>query len=303
LEICVIFPAFASEYSGTEKLAISGFENNFATLIGSASDLLEIDLSGFDFDNNNFLNDELKSQYISYIFSCSLADFLRERKVNSSYVSGYSMGIYAALYYCRSFGFDDGLTLIKCAWETISSVTGNGEFGMGMIIGLVQSDIEKVLKANDKVEICNQNNQHTFIISGSSDGVKRVLEAAKNEGALRANLLSVSKPYHTKLLKNTSHGFTQMISNISFRSPGYKYISAMNQKIIMTGEGLKNEVIENLYCRMNWMETIKKMINLEADTFFECGAGDSLSRNNRFIEGSHKSFSVAKLDKFLEISL
>jgi [acyl-carrier-protein] S-malonyltransferase len=300
LATSVLFPAFAAEYSGTEGEAISGFEDNFRNRINTASDTIYTDLTGFDFSTNNFLDDELKSQYISYIYNCSVADILRGEKVNALFVSGYSMGIYAALYYCRSISFNDGLKLIKYAWDTICGLTKDGKYGMGMVIGLDQSDIEKFLKTIPEVEICNQNNRHTFIISGKLSGVENLLGSAKEEGALRTNLLPVSKPYHSKLLKGTGPEFTRLISKIPFHVPEYKYISAMDQKIITTGEGLRNEVIENLCCRMSWVETIKKLIALGTDTFFECGAGDSLTRNMRFIEGDQKSFSVSKIDKFLE---
>jgi malonyl CoA-acyl carrier protein transacylase len=51
---------------------------------------------------------------------------------------------------------------------------------------------------------------------------------------------------------------------------------------------------------MNWLKTMSRLINQGSDNFFECGAGDGLTRNARFIEGDFKSYSVAKLDKFLE---
>ena len=296
----VLFPAFAAEYSGTEEEVIYRFENNFRRLIETASNTVQTDLTGFDFRTVNFLDDELKSQYISYIYSCSVADILRDEKVNTSCVSGYSMGVYSAIYYCRSISFNDGLKLIKYAWDTISGLTKDGKYGMGMLIGLEQSDIEKFLKTNTEVEICNQNNQHTFIISGKLNSVEKVLVSAKEEGALRTNLLPVSKPYHSELLKDTGPEFSRLIAQIPFYDPEYKYISAMDQKIITTGEDLRNEVIENLSCRMNWLETVKKMIALGTDTFFECGAGDSLTRNSRFIDGNQKTYSVGKLVNFLE---
>jgi malonyl CoA-acyl carrier protein transacylase len=303
LAVTILFPAFVSEYSGTEGSAVSGFDNTFRSMLKVASDELEIDLTGFDFVENNFLSDELKSQFISFIYSCSIADILRSNKVTPSFVSGYSMGIYASLYYCRAVTFSDGLKLIKYAWDTISDKTHDAKYGMGMIIGLNQADIEKFLKEKQAIEICNQNNQHTFIISGLLYEIERLLESARSEGALRANLLPVSKPYHSHLLEKTSPEFSVLVKAVPFQNPEYKYISAMDQKIITSGEGLRNEIIENLWCRMNWMGTMNKLVELGTNTFFECGAGDSLSRNNRFIQGNHKSYTVSKIDKFLEATI
>jgi [acyl-carrier-protein] S-malonyltransferase len=300
LEAGIIFPAFVSEYSGAEKPALTSFENSFTARLKFASDVVDQDLTGFDFQKNNFLNDELKSQYISYLFSCSVSDILKAKKIISPNVSGYSMGIYAALYYCGSVSFADGLLLVKYAWDVISIAAGEGGYGMGMIIGLEESDLVKLMAGVADVEICNQNNRHTFIISGSEAGVENVLTSARNEGAMRANKIPVSKPYHSHFLKDTAPGFSRMIERISFKPPDCHYISSINQDIIGTPDQIRGEVIRNLSCRMNWLETMSWLIRQGTDLFFECGAGDGLTRNTRFVDGTFKSFSIAKLDKFLE---
>jgi len=259
-----------------------------------------MDLTSFDFNTNNFLDDELKSQCISYIFSCSIADILKNQNVKPSFVSGYSMGIYAALYYCRTISFKDGLIMLKNVWDSISEVTAKGKYGMGMIIGLDESDLMKFLLDEKEVEICNQNNPLTFIISGSLTAVERILLLAKTEGALRANLLPVSNPYHSQFLGKANSGFTEVNKGLLFHDPAYRYISALDQQIIETADGLKKEIISNITNGMHWYNTMNFLIKHGTDIFFECGAGDSLTRNARFVGGDFKSFSISKLDKFFE---
>jgi [acyl-carrier-protein] S-malonyltransferase len=210
------------------------------------------------------------------------------------------MGIYAALYYCGSVTFRDGLLLVKSAWEKISEVTADGRYGMGMIVGLTEPDILDLLHGSRNARICNQNNLHTFIISGTFEAVMEILSLAKAEGALRTNLLPVSKPYHSDFIKGAVPEFTEIVREMTFRDPVYKYISNIGQEIITTSDGLREEVIQNLYRRMNWFKAMNFLLALGADVFFECGAGDGLTRNSRFIEGNFKSFSVNKLDDFLK---
>jgi malonyl CoA-acyl carrier protein transacylase len=173
-------------------------------------------------------------------------------------------------------------------------------YGMGMIIGLTETDLIPFINAEKEVEICNQNNPHTFIISGSLAAVESVLNAAKTEGALRANLLPVSKPYHSRFLDKTATAFTKVINEFTFSAPVCRYISAVDQQAIETADGLRKEVIRNLSNRMHWLNTMNSLLILGTDIFFECGAGNSLSRNARFVEGDFKSFSINKLYKFLE---
>jgi len=210
------------------------------------------------------------------------------------------MGIYAALFYCGSVTFKDGLMLVKSAWEKISKVTADGKYGMGMIVGLSEPDILDLLQGSADARICNQNNLHTFIISGTYDAVAGILSLAKAEGALRTNILPVSKPYHSDFIRDAVPEFSNIVREMTFMDPAYKYISNIGQKIILTPDGLREEVISNLYSRMNWFNAMNYLLALGADVFFECGAGDGLTRNFRFIEGNYKSFSVNTLDDFIK---
>jgi len=300
VKTCVIFPAFVPEYTGQEYLAINGYETDFRKQLDLVSELLNTDLAGFDFETNNFAEHEEASQYISFTFSCLVADILNSRGVRPAFVSGYSMGIYAALYYCGSLSFLDGLRMIKTAWEQISAAAAAGHYGMGMIVGLSKEDIQKLIGKHNRVWICNRNNPHTYIISGEREGIDQVLNLAREEGALRSNILPASNPYHTEILKDAISGFSRFLDEVPLPDPAYPYISSLDQQEIISAGGLRQELIRNLYHRMNWMETMKVMINRGVEVFFECGAGDGLTRNFRFIDRKVKAFSVDSINLILD---
>lgn len=299
VKTCLTFPAFVPEYTGQEYLAIKGNETVFRKRLDQVSELLGTDLSGFDFVTNDFTQHEEASQYISYTFSCMVADILNSRGVRPSFVSGYSMGIYAALYSCGSLGFLDGLRMIKAAWEQISAAAAAGQYGMGIIVGLSKEDIHKLIGTQNRVWICNRNNPHTFIISGDRKGIGHVLALAREEGALRSTILPVSKPYHTEFLREAIPGFSRFLDEVPLPDPAYPYISSLDQQEITSSEGLRQELVRNLYHRMNWYETMKKLTDLGTRIFFECGAGDGLTRNFRFIDRKVESYSIDSLNLFI----
>ncbi|MFO7614884.1 MAG: acyltransferase domain-containing protein [Bacteroidales bacterium] len=260
---------------------------------------MDTDLTRFDFLENNFLDDELKSQYISYIYSCTVANILQKRGIKPLFVTGYSMGIYGALYYCGAYGFEDGLKLVKHAWEMIIEATQEGEYGMGMIVGLSEKDILGIIGNDNRVMICNRNNPHTYIISGGKGSVTRVLSAAAAEGALRANPLPVTKPYHTEMLSKAVPGFSAWVEKMPVKNPDYPYMSSLSQRALVSADDLKQELTGNLSRRMNWLETMNVLIEKGTESFFECGAGDGMTRNFRFIDGAVKAFSVSQLEGFI----
>jgi malonyl CoA-acyl carrier protein transacylase len=209
------------------------------------------------------------------------------------------MGLYAALYYCGSVNFENGLLLVKRAWDAISDACLGGSYGMGMIIGLDEAEIRSWCDEQKDAWICNQNNPHTFIISGTLKSVSLILDKAKAEGALRTNLLPVSRPYHSKVLGKAKESLKDFLGTLRFDEPVYPYFSCLDNKMIVKGSGFREEVARNIDSHMNWLLTIDHLINLGTAVFFECGAGDGLTRNFRFIRGSYKAFSINNLQDFI----
>ncbi|MCH7516085.1 MAG: hypothetical protein IIB08_02980 [Bacteroidetes bacterium] len=70
-------------------------------------------------------------------------------------------------------------------------------------------------------------------------------------------------------------------------------------KNIKTADDVKNELVRNLNTRINWLKTMGKMLSLNINTFVECGAGKSLYKIGKFIEGDFKIYSLNKLDEFV----
>ena len=73
----------------------------------------------------------------------------------------------------------------------------------------------------------------------------------------------------------------------------------MNQLEIGTGNEIRKELVNNIFSRMNWYETMKSLIGRGVTSFYECGAGDGLTRNFRFIEGTSRAYPVEKLQLFI----
>ena len=107
LKIGCLFPAFASQYLGYEEEILSEFSDDFTIFLKEASSIVDGELINFNSNTNNFLNDELRSQFIAYIHSCAVSNILTREKIIPDYVAGYSMGLYAALYYCNSISFKE----------------------------------------------------------------------------------------------------------------------------------------------------------------------------------------------------
>jgi [acyl-carrier-protein] S-malonyltransferase len=296
-----IFPAFVSEYSGNELEIIRRYSNDFGDLLEMASSHLGINLTSFDILRNSFQDHELNTQFMSYIFSCAVSDLLKSNKVYPQFISGYSMGLYAALYCGQAVTFTGGLDLIRKAFELIKSTPNGIETGMGSIVGLSKEDILSLIERKDGVNLANSNSVYSFMISGIYPEIRKVLEQAKKEGALHAAMMNVTCPYHTSLLDEASEKFRDYILRQNLIQDSiFKIVSGIDQRIFTTRIGIIEELSANMNTEINWLKTMGKMLELNINRFVECGAGTSLQRIGKFIKGEYRIYPIGSLNCFFE---
>ncbi len=207
MKVAFIFPAFVSEYIGTEVQILNGLSNKFKENLKKASVASGVDFESFHLEDSAFTEDELRVQIISYIFSCSLSDELIARGIEPDILAGYSMGLYAALYTGGVIEFDEGIRLIIQAYNISKSVVRDMDSGMGSIIGLTKEEINGIiLKHKLEAEIANTNSVHSHLVTGRIRTVNRLLELARTTGALHVSMLNVNTPYHASMLKESTSG-------------------------------------------------------------------------------------------------
>jgi [acyl-carrier-protein] S-malonyltransferase len=296
-----IFPAFINEYPENPFNGLQELQNRFKYLLTEASSLVDPDLGGFNFVSNHFLWDELKTQYLTYIYSCAVADVLCNNKFIPVYSAGYSMGLYAALIHAQVVTFAEGLLMIRKAYQTIRNVVQDKKHGMCSIIGLSRDDINSLILSEDlQVEITNQNSSFAFVISGVHSDILGLLKAATAEGALHTHLLNVSLPYHSTFLSDTKNEFSEFTETIRFKKSQTKIISLVDQQILTDPSMIKEEIIRNLYTPLNWYQTQSELLRRGVNLLIECGPGKNLIKNSKFIEGEYQFLTLTGFLKQME---
>jgi len=293
-----LFPAFVPEYLGIETSVIESYGIKLQPYLDRASVLTGENLRDFDIIHNKLLGDQLKSQYITYIISCCISDLLHEKKILPDYISSYSMGIYAAFYHCGSIDFGTGLQMITTAFNAIENSLPAHPQSMCAIGGLNRKDILEIMQPFiDDVYIINQNSEYSFLLSGKYNSLEHILQDAVKMGALQTRMLPVTHPYHSPLLKNASAVFNKAVQKMNIGVNTLPYVSAITQKIITSREDIITELTCNIFHGFHWHKTFLYMLNNGTDTFIECGAGDSLYRLGKFIEGDFKIITLKKIHK------
>jgi [acyl-carrier-protein] S-malonyltransferase len=293
-----LFPAFVPEYLGIETDVIG--QHILIHKLEKASAFLGYDLTGFDIVNQNYLDDPLKSQVITYVMSCCVSDLLHNRNKTPAYVASFSMGIYAALYHCKAISLETGLQMISTAYDCIENILPEIPMGMCVIGGLSLEDINLLINQyGDNVAIINQNSEFSFILSGHREALMKITEQAKTEGAMQARMLPVVHPYHSSMLKKASEDFNLKLTVMTINDSVYPLVSAINQNIIFKKNDIIRELTGNLFQPFHWWTTFKFLLSKNVNLFIECGAGESLYKVGKFIEGDFSVINLKKIGKYI----
>lgn len=301
MKTAFIFPAFVPEYLGNEPQLLNAYSNTFETLLNRAAAQVDPGLADFSISTNNFAEEELRSQLISYVFSCSMVQVLREQKVQPDFISGYSMGLYAALYCGNAITFEEGLWLIQEAYTLMQSCLTERPAGMGSIIGLTKKEIEALIKEYAQIEIVNINGTHSYLISGLCKDIETVLDLARKEGAISTTMLRVHTPYHSKWVRGAAIPLRDFIQNkIDIQPSDYVLFSCINGRCLQQKDEIMDEIILNTHQHIDWQSCFHQMLAYNISRFIECGAGKSLYNIGRFFDGEFTIFPINKLNKLLQ---
>ncbi|MEI7895964.1 MAG: ACP S-malonyltransferase [bacterium] len=283
--VAFVFPAFASDYTDHPGQFMPGFSDQFNAMLSQAVKFDPV-LAGFSFAGNTFLDDELRTQYVTYTYSCAVSGLFRKHHVVPVITAGYSMGIYAALFDSGAISFATGLELIRQAYRSLFQSLKERKFGMGTLIGLDNKDIQQLIdQASLRVEITNQNASHSFVVSGYRDDLQKLMELAKEEGALHTRDLGVSIPYHSSYLEEGAMDFARQIVHLEIGTPLTPVISLIDQIFLSTPGLIMQEVSRNLFHPLNWLSTMQVMREKQVARYAECGPSTGLTKNARFVDG------------------
>ncbi len=293
--VAYLFPAFALKYTGKEvKIIEEDFGINLGQRIAESGRSLGIGIEDFDIRANNYLDKELENQVLSYVFSCTFSDILKQHREPASMVAGFSMGIYAALYHIGAIDFRSGLFLIRDFYTAVQSILQNRKYMMASVVGFSRQDLKNFIKAFGSIEVVIQNAEFSFVLNGEESEMQTLLEHLQNEGAIHIHRFNISSPYHAKILADKQEYFEKILARYKVESAEIPLISMIDQQKKSSAEDLRNELLQNVSQPLNFYKSIQTMTQAGVKVFVEVGADTNLRKSSKFIEGDLEFYSLAR---------
>ena len=235
---------------------------------------------------------------ISYsIYKLIVDEFGIEIK-DVKYFCGHSLGEYSALVSIGSLKFDDALYLLHERGKSMQESVPEGKGAMLAVLGLKMDEIEGYIKQTKDTGVCeiaNDNSDSQIILSGEKKIIDEINNSLKNNKK-KSILLPVSAPFHCSLMKSAAEKMKDKILKTDFKKPTKEIISNVTAKPISDIETIKKLLIDQIYSKVRWRESLLFMVKNGVNEFIEIGPGKVLSGLAKRISGNIKVKSINTIE-------
>ncbi len=215
--------------------------------------------------------------------------------IHPDFVAGHSLGEYTALVAAGSLTYADALRAVRRRGELMQEAVAVGAGAMAAILGLSPEAVEEICREaaqGEVVQVANLNAPMQTVVSGHVAAVNGAAAAARARGAKRVQLLSVSAPFHSSLMRPIAEEFTGVLRGLEIRDPHVPFIANRDAEPKWTAADVIQSLIEQLDHPVRWVEVIQYLIGDGAKIFIELGPGKVLSGLIKRIDGKVQVYHV-----------
>ncbi len=304
----ILFPGQGSQVVGMG----SEFYNNFSSvkeIFNSADEKLKFKLSKIILEGPE---DQLKLTQntqpailtVSYAIFKILKEEFNYNFENTKYFAGHSLGEYSALLCAGSLSFEDALYLLFERGKSMQEAVPVGKGGMLAVLGSENEEIEdciKKIKSKGICEIANDNAPGQIIVSGNIELIQELQNILK-ENKKKSIMLPVSAPFHCSLMNAAATNMKSKIENVNFTKPNYEIITNVSASPTNDPAEIKKLLVEQIYSKVRWRESILYMANQNITEYLEIGPGKVLTGLVKRILPSANSSSINSIEDIKNIT-
>ena len=279
----IIFPGQGSQYVGMGLDFFRNFKEAKDVYL-EVDDVLNYNLSRIIFEGS-VADINLTANTQPAIMATGVAIFkvLKKNidlKINDfSFCAGHSLGEYTALVCSEALSLKEASLILKARGNAMQNAVKPGDGGMAAILGAEVVDIENFLSQTNfyTIEISNDNCPGQVVISGEKNEIDRCCQEIKNKILKKSLPLPVSAPFHCKLMIPASENIKNLILDSQLNDPKIPLVSNVNALETSDSNIIKNLLVDQIYKRVRWRETMEYMFNHQVTEFVEIGPGKTLT--------------------------
>ena len=279
----VIFPGQGSQSVGMAKDLYNKFKL-VKELFNQADEILKFSITKLILEGpKEELDQTENTQPAIFLVGYSIFQLIKKdfgiNLNKASYFAGHSLGEYTALACAETLSFSESLRLLRIRGKSMQEAVPKGEGGMVAILGSTLDTIEKIIVENTnnyKCYIANDNSNGQLVVSGKTNDLDILIKDLK-ENNIKSIKLSVSAPFHCKLMNNATKIMQNEIQKCDFKNPKNTLISNVTSQEVNDASLLKELLVKQIESRVRWRENVNFMLEKKVNQFIEIGPGKILS--------------------------
>ena len=199
---------------------------------------------------------------------------------DAAFVAGHSLGEYSALAAAGSLALADAARLVRIRGRAMQKAVPVGAGAMAALLGLEFDQAAEVAAQSAQGQVCqaaNDNGGGQVVVSGDRAAVERAVEIAKQKGAKRAMMLTVSAPFHCALMQPAADAMGAALVNVAVKAPVVPVVANVTARPVTEPAEIVRRLVEQVTGTVRWRDSVAFMAGQGVTTFYEAGTGKVLS--------------------------
>lgn len=276
MKTALLFSGQGGQYPGMMRDLIDSYPTA-RELFDTASTLLGRDIYALTMEGaQEELNQTENTQ--PCLLVCELAAFRVYQELGLPYdaVIGFSLGEWAALSAAGAAGEEAVVQIIEKRASAMQGAVPSGHGAMAAILGKDQAYVEDLCLSAGGVSPANYNCPGNITVSGTAEGVDRLLALAEEQGVMTSKL-PISVPSHCDLMTPAVEELRPFVQKLILREPQVEFVMNAVGRPVSDPTEIRENMMRQLIRPVLFQQSVELLLSEGYDTFVEIGPGKTLS--------------------------
>jgi len=202
-----------------------------------------------------------------------------EKGYRPSLMAGHSLGEYSALTAANALNFTDAIKLVHLRGTLMGEATEQNPGSMAAVIGATDEEVialcGEASKDGEIVVPANFNSKGQTVISGTTNGVQKLREKAKEMGK-KVLPLPVSGSFHSPLMQSAADKFADELDAVEIKPPTIMVIQNVTATEAVNPDNIRQNLKDQITGSVQWVKSIDRMDSVGVKEYTEVGPGNVL---------------------------